>query len=295
MTLVVAGFEDDGSIIFCADSLITTKFNGVSVKLTSSFRKIITLEIIVRVPDFTPDGKIIRYLDTTSSHRCMIAFAGSTLVSQHIINNIQGHLRRIKYTYDNDKYDTSKGPQKNDNYKLIMGCENNEKVENTYWDGDVYNVNSETANDLLNKKFLINLFRHCIQEVMDKFYLNSNEVFKSEWFACDFIVAFSCYETKRNHLVTFKMDFHDSGVNLVVEEIHKSKLAIIGISRYNKAINESYKKNKPSHKTEDVLFSEVINAVEDNESIDLREVGKPVVLKTFDHHRELRDKQKEGR
>lgn len=293
MTLVVAGFESDGTVVFCGDSLITTRSNGISVKLTSSFRKIIPLEIIVRVPEFSPDGKITRYVDTTSWHRCMIAFAGSTLVSQHIINNIQGHLRRIKYTYDSGEYNYSEGRQNGAHYKLIMNCEDNKKVESTYWDEDVFNVPSESANDLLDKAFLIELFRHCIQDVMDKFYLNTSGSFESEWFASDFIVAFSCYKTKRNHIITLKMNFHESAVNLVVEEIDINELAIIGISRYNKVINDSYQKNKSTLKTADILFSEVIDAVKDNESADLREIGKPVVLKKFDHHRELRDQQKE--
>ncbi|WP_455916992.1 hypothetical protein [Pantoea agglomerans] len=295
MTLVVAGFEKDGSVVFCGDSLITTKFSGVSVKLTSSFRKIIPLEIIVRVPDFSPDGKIIRYVETTSSHRCIIAFAGSTLVSQHIINGIQGHLRRVKYTYDSGEYDYSEGRQKGAHYKLIMGCENNDKVEKTLWDEDVFNTPAELANELINKDFLIGMFKHCIQVVMDNFYLNTNEFFEPEWFSSDFIVAFSCYETKQNHLVTFKMDFGGSAVNLIVEEIDKDELAIIGISRYNKKIKFSYQEKKADSSTANILFSEIINAVKDNESADLREIGKPVVLKIFDLHCELRDKQKEWR
>ncbi len=295
MTLVVAGFEKDGSIVFCGDSLITTKFSGISVKLTSSFRKIIPLEIIIRVPDFSPDGTIIRYVETTSSHRCIIAFAGSTLVSQHIINSIQGHLRRVKYTYDSGEYDYSEGRQKGAHYKLIMDCENNDKVEKTLWDEDIFNTPAELASELISKDFLIRLFKHCIQGVMDNFYINTNEFFEPEWFLSDFIVAFSCYETKKNHLVTFKMDFGDSAVNLVVEEIDKDELAMIGISRYNEKIKFSYQEKKENSSTANILFSEIINAVKDNESADLREIGRPVVLKMFDLHRELRDKQKEWR
>ncbi|WP_164044828.1 hypothetical protein [Serratia marcescens] len=295
MTLVVAGFEKDGSVVFCGDSLITTKSSGISVKLTSSFRKIITLEIIVRVPDFSPDGKITRYVENTSSHRCMIAFAGSTLVSQHIINSIQGHLRRVKYTYDSGEYDYSERRQKGAHYKLIMACENNDKVENTLWDEDVFNKPDELANELLNKKFLINLFTHCIQEIIEKFHLNTNESFEPEWYASDFIVAFSCYETRQNHLATFKMDFSDSAVKLIVDEIDKNELAIIGISRYSKEIKKSYQEKKSALTTAEILFTEVIKAVKDNESADLREIGKPVVLKKFDRHRELRDQQKEWR
>ncbi|WP_205729013.1 hypothetical protein, partial [Escherichia coli] len=36
-------------------------------------------------------------------------------------------------------------------------------------------------------------------------------------------------------------------------------------------------------------------AIIDNESIDLREIGDPVVLKKFNQHRELRDNQKHWR
>ncbi|EBH2782869.1 TPA: hypothetical protein ACTYBD_004827 [Enterobacter hormaechei] len=295
MTLVVAGFEKDGSIVFCGDSLITTKSQGMSVKLTSSFRKIMPLEIIVRVPDFDTSGKIVRYFETESWHRCMIAFAGSTLVSQHIINSIQGHLRQIKYTYDKGEYDYHSGTQKGAGYKLIMGCEDNNEVENTLWDDDVFIDCREAANNLLSSEFLVSLVKHCIEKIITEFYLNTDEKFEKEWFASDFIVALSCYKTGKNHLFTFKMEFDDNSVKLVTREIGANELAIIGITRYNNEIHHTYQVNQSSLSTESILFKEVVKAVEDNESADLREIGKPIVFKKFDKHRELRDKQKEYR
>lgn len=293
MTLIVAGFEKDGSIVFCGDSLITAKNqHGVSVKLTSSFKKIIPLEIIVRIPDLSPDGKIIRYVETPSTHRCMIAFAGSTLVSQHIINSIQGHLKRIKYTYDSGEYDHSEGCVKGAHYKLIMPCENNDKVERTFWDEEMFIDSPRLSYEMINKDFLIKLFKHCIQKDINDFHIKTNETFESAWFASDFIVAFSCYKTKQNHLATFKMEFINSAVNLIVKEINKDELAIIGVTRYNKEINNSYQTKKSRNTTEQILSSELIKAVKDNESIDLREIGMPVILKKFDNHRELRDQQK---
>ncbi|WP_446924778.1 hypothetical protein, partial [Klebsiella pneumoniae] len=76
------------------------------------------------------------------------------LVSQHIINCIQGHLRQIKYTYDKGEYDYKTDTQKGAGYKLIMGCEDNKEVENTLWDEDVFVENGEVANNLLSSEFL---------------------------------------------------------------------------------------------------------------------------------------------
>lgn len=295
MTLIVAGFEKDGTIIFCGDSLITTKANGSTVKLTSLFRKIIPLEIIVRVPEIDPSGKIINYIESLCQHRCMIAFAGSTLVSQHIINSIQGHLKQIKYTYDSGTYDYSEGCTKGAGYKLIMGCENNKSVEETYWNKDMFADPVKNANELINKNFLRNVFNHCIQKTMNEFYININEEFNPEWFASDFIVALSCYETKKNHLFTFKMEFNESEVNLIEQEININELAIIGISRYSEEINQAYQTQKATLSTSEILSQEITKAIIDNESIDLREIGDPVVLKKFNQHRELRDEQKHWR
>ena len=291
MTLVVAGFEKDGSIIFCGDSLITTKSNGSTVKLTSFFRKIIPLEIIVRVPEIDPSGKIINYIESLCQHRCMIAFAGSTLVSQHIINSIQGHLKQIKYTYDSGVYDFSEGCTKGAGYKLIMGCENNNRAEKTHWKEGMFAEPVKNANQLINKNFLRKVFNHCIQKSMNEFYLNINDEFNPEWFASDFIVALSCYETKKNHLFTFKMEFNESEVNLIEKEINNNELAIIGISRYNKEINNAYQSQKSTTSTSEILTKEITKAIIDNTGIDLREIGDPAVLKKFDQHHELRDEQ----
>lgn len=289
MTLVVAGFEDNGTIVFCADSLITTRKDGISIKLTSSFRKIVPLEVIVQFPEFSNDGVIVRYINTTSSHRCMIAFAGSTLVSQHIINNIQGHLRSIKVTFEEPHY-------KNNIYiegkfKLKMGCEDDKKVLDTRWDEDIIWPQSN-ASELLNKDFFSKLFKHCIQKNINEFLIEQNDFFNPDWFACEFICAISCYESKRNHLFTYKMEFSDKHANLIEKEIKEGDLAIIGIKRYNKKIIDSYCNSTPPVDVSNILFSELHEAVLDNENADLREIGFPIIQKKFDQYNELRDNQK---
>lgn len=290
MTLVVAGFENDGSIVFCADSLITTRSQGVSVRLTSKFRKIIPLEIIIRIPEFDNEGRITRYIDTLPEHRCLIALSGSTLVAQHIINNIQGHLKRIKYTISKATYDN--GLFKDSYYKLIMGCEDNTDIEKTYWDDDVFINPHVEANKIIQRDFLVGLVTHCIQEIIKEFHINLNASFESEWFSYDFIVALSCYKSNQNHLLTFKMNFDGSDVKLTVDEIGKNDLAIIGITRYTNGIKKTFIHNKMTKTTSHILISELLKAVDDNESIDLREIGRPLVMKKFDRHRELWEQQK---
>ncbi|EOX2600883.1 hypothetical protein ACPENL_003141 [Yersinia enterocolitica] len=277
MTLVVAGFDYDGSVVFCADSLITGKNNGLSVKLVSSFRKIVPVELVINIPIIDRDGKILRYQQTLSEHRCMVAFAGSTLISRHIMNNIEGHLKQIKYTYNND------------DYILIMGCEDNSSVENNCWDESMYNIGDDNLYDLISKNFLVNLFTHCIKDSIKDFITQSSSEFNEAWFRSDFIIAFSCNAPKRNYLYTFKMNFDDSGVSLIVNEIDKSELAIIGISRYNTEIIDSItiQRSSPDFYLKSHLLNEVRKAVIDNEEVNLLEIGFPIATKTFDMHREI--------
>lgn len=281
MTLIAAAFNNDNAIIFCGDSLITTHSPQYgTVKLTNKFRKIRALEIIINLPVFDNDGKIIKYNETLSELRCMVAFSGSTLVSQHIINTIEGHLRRIKLTHIDNVY------------KLLMNCEDNSQAEDTYWDEDIFNLTPGDQNRYLTKEFQVHLIKHCIEKIINEFIAQPNDAFHENWFRSDFIVALSCCNTRNNHLFVFRMNFNDRNVTLNIDEIDSNSVAIIGISQYNSVIiNKCSPYFNTSHMPS-TLLKAVCEAVDDNESIDLREIGYPVVVKVFDQFKEHTDKQK---
>ncbi|HHQ6559106.1 TPA: hypothetical protein ACSTJ0_003728 [Serratia fonticola] len=282
MTLVVAGFSDSGAITFAADSIISSKSSTYpfpDVTLVRKFRKVIPIDISVRIPYFNPLGQLHYWYDTPNSYSCMIAFAGSTLVAQHIINNIQGHLRRLKLTYIDDKY------------KIIMNCEDNTKMESSFFENDMF-VNPEVISDsLLTKDLLSNVIYHAINDIVGEFKLNEVDGYQDDWYRSDFIAAISCKKSKANHLFTYKMKFEGNCVFVNMEEISRDSLAIIGVSRYNDEINRKFSdKGMKSNKDELIL-----QLVSDSVSISIedmyRDIGYPVVSKTYDDFREKIDFQ----
>lgn len=283
MTLIVASHTDDGTIVICGDSLITgnDSLRG-RVKLLNGFRKIKNIGINILFPELDLAGKITRYDDMQLGRSCMIAFAGSTLVAQHIINNIEGHFKRVLFTF------------KDGSYKLIMECEGNHDALSDFWSDDMFTQTPSRVVEYLDRDFQINLIAHAINNSIDSF-ISENNRYDSSFFDTQFIVALSCYKTNNNHLFEIKMDFSKQKPFLVVREIFKDDMASIGISQYNESIKEFLSDGSDDSLIEKKMLKGLCNAIDDSESILLNEIGYPIVLKKFDHFCELRDLQERYR
>ena len=137
MTLVVVGYRQNGfrwnakkseesvpdrrsGIFLIADSLISTETRSGREPLVSGFKKIIEVPINVWQPHFI--GELFQgYIKVFQTHKCLIAFAGSTLTAQHIVNSITNHLSELRIDYE-------KGTE----FKCVVrkSCEPNNLVSN---------------------------------------------------------------------------------------------------------------------------------------------------------------------
>ena len=281
MTLVVASFADNGAIVMCGDSLITGADDKKGrVKLLNSFRKIKNVPINILQPYLDRAGRVKSYYDIPIPHSCMIAYAGSTLASQHMINNIEGHFKRVTFTCEGGVY------------KLIMECQGNKNALSTYWADDMFHQSHHEIAQFLDKEFQINLIKHAIERAIDQF-ISADEAYSKEFFNAEFIIALSCYKTKKNHLFEIKMDFEiDGKPNLIVKEIPMGEMASIGVTRYYEDIRKLLLDSSLELNVEERLSKGVCDAIDDNENISLMEIGYPVALKRFDSFREQRELQK---
>ncbi|EKN3442207.1 hypothetical protein FG445_000844 [Yersinia enterocolitica] len=276
MTLIIATYNKNREIVFCGDALITGNLGLGNVKLLSSFRKIKNVPVNILKPDFGASGNIIRYDGMLQEHCCMIAFAGSTLVSQHIINNIEGHLKQLRFTY------------KEGQYKLEMICDNNKNVMDEFWSDNMFNQSPTEIFEYLTKDFQISVIEHSIYKAIEDF-IKEKERYNKNFFDTQFIVGVSCHKSKTNHIFEIKMDFTDEPPKLIIKEINIGEIASVGISRYEYKLKEIFKDKSLS--VDDAMLKFMCESVDDNEEVDLREIGYPVVLKKFDQFKEQRHMQ----
>lgn len=158
MTLVIAGFSydsfDQESIYFATDSVLTTPYMGLRRILLKGFKKVIEVPIRVKLPIFQGNS-FYRYYGDHSETKCTIAFAGSTLVAQHLINSITNHLSELYPTY------------KQGCYRLAMSCEKSLHICGNY---DVEGIcgdpmfTEEHLSSLLDPQYISEVVEHSIVE-----------------------------------------------------------------------------------------------------------------------------------
>lgn len=157
MTLIIAGHTLEQvniegfksthghGVFFAADSNITQ--NGAVV--VSGFKKV--YEMPIRVNGVNLLGNWFNgYHGFIYEGSCAVAFAGSTLVSQHIMNSIRNHLGELKPTYRDGMY------------QLAMLCETH-KFIGQHCDGDMFKRSDYGHNYLLTASFIAGVVQHAIQ------------------------------------------------------------------------------------------------------------------------------------
>ena len=145
----------DKGIFAIADSAITT--SGGTKTLLTGFRKVYDMKAILYKPDFAPDGSFRNYSYVYDELPFIVGFAGSTLVAQHIINTISGHLEKLEIScQERNGYEPIK-------YIINLPCENNLLKKTpiyTQWDDDTF-LDSDFK-DLLSGDYISNAIEHSI-------------------------------------------------------------------------------------------------------------------------------------
>jgi len=272
VTLVIAGhslrdmgFSRIGSsfcdgIFFVADSSIT---QGDRL-LVSGFKKVVETPVRVAGMNFLDDW-FNGYLGYNFEGGCGIAFAGSTLVAQHILNSIRNHLSDLRPTYLDGKY------------QLAMPCET-KKFLNGYYDVDMFQKHHLGTNHLLSAGFIAQVVKHSVESVLiqAKKHKSMKSMFSA--YKAEFILGICCPETRKHHI--YRYDILESSTEDAVvsmEEIPEGKVAVIGLRKFHEQeANDAFAEAVANGRsTGPALFDFLAKAIKAQNEIGVFEIGFP--------------------
>lgn len=284
MTLIVAGhtleqldFEGIKSThghgtFFASDSSITQD----GAVLVNGYKKV--YEIPIRVNGVNLLGNWFNgYHGFIYEDGCAIAFAGSTLVSQHIMNSIRNHLGELKPTYRDDKY------------QLAMLCEKH-KFIGQHCDGDMFKRSDYGPNYLLNAAFIAGVVQHSIQSVLDRASQHKSMKKNFTAYQAEFILSVRCPLTSKYHIYQYeivpgpdngdasKADSTPAVATMV--EIPEGKVAVIGMRKFfgddaSKAFAAAI---DAGQRTDTAMHEFVTTSIRDQNAIGAFGIGLPAFL-----------------
>lgn len=275
----------DNGIFAIADSAITTL--GGSKTLLTGFRKVYDMKANLWKPSFYPNGSFNNYFNVYQEVPFIVGFAGSTLVAQHIINSISGHLEDLKISYEErEEY----GPVK---YIINLPCEKN-MLENspmlTQWDDNTF-LNSDFEN-LLSGKFISNAIEHSINHALKsaRKHRLSEEEFKQMY--TDIFCGFYCPVLKEHQIYIYRMksklenDVYE--VYTEKEKLKKNDIAVLGMkNRFEQKVKDVFTEEcvKDNPYITKVLIEFMDKCITEVHEDDSFEINRPIVYKSLDKGR----------
>ena len=274
MTLIIAGHslqqsyaeEKSGfcdGVFFAADSAIT---QGNQV-LVSGFKKVVRYPIKVKAVNIA--GGVFRgYHGDWYEDGCAIAFAGSTLVAQHMMNSIGNHLSDLRPTFEDGQY------------VMTMTCEHSRHVSG-YYDEDMFQRRFMGSNYLLNANYLSHVVKHSIEAVLisSKKYDGMREYFEA--YRAEFIFSVKCPEDNKYHIYQYEVAQAQDGTAVVnVEKVPFGSVAVIGKKSLFKddAVANHKMAIDLGKSTADELFNYLVLSVKSQNEIGIFDVGMPCHL-----------------
>lgn len=299
MTIVVAGYnygeniwrESDGDdahkamrqegLFAVADSIITSHSSKGHSPLLSGFKKIKEVQIKLWQPYFV-GGQFRSYNSVYQQTECFVAFAGSTLTAQHVIDLISNHLANLRIDYERA---TCIDPPK---YLVKKNCDSNTLISNG--NGSLYDremFNSETDfRGLLTGAYICDVVEHSINKALSSARKHKLDQAALAEMYTEFILGVTCPASQKDYLVKFKMDkrLNDDSVYEVFARSYRvpeGEVAVIGMSERFEAsaqlaAHEAIE-NGESLKSEMEEF--VVNAIKEINDEGSYQIAMPVVIK----------------
>ena len=228
----------DKGIFSIADSAITSSA-GTKTLLTG-FRKVYDMEIKLWKPDFYPDGSFNDYFHIYQKVPFILGFAGSTLVAQHIMNSISGHLEELRISCE----ETVQGePIK---YKINLPCEHN-LVANpsmlTLWDDDTF-LDRDFEN-LLSGDYISNAIEHSINHALESAKKHRLCMKEFQQMYTEIFCGFYCPTLKKHQIYIYRMQSKIEENSFEVftkkEQLKKDDIAVLGMrNRFEEKVNEIF-------------------------------------------------------
>ena len=279
MTLIVAGrslrkgvLGEESTLLDGLFAASDTSITDGSTILVSGFKKVIEMPIRVCRPVF--NGEMSNgYYGFRYAGFCFLAFAGSTLVAQHIVNSITNHLGNLYPVLDGETY------------KLAMPCEERLHLRRGIGDYDYSMFLDSDLDPLLTAEFVCRVVSHSIRACLEKAKQHDGMKKNFRAFSSDFILGMRCPRSREYHLYQYNLVKSQSGeVDVLTTEMPRDEVAVIGMhQRFSTEAQECFTSAvREGRSTADEMHAFVARAIEDQNSIGVFKIGMPCALYMYD-------------
>jgi len=274
--------EPDGLLV-ATDTAITTSDTGVT--LLSGFRKSYEVPIKVWKPYFV-GAYFHSYQTTYLETSCFIAFAGSTLTAQHVLNSITEHLGKLRISYRR----SSSSPGE---YCVIRHCQKNDLEQGqsvNQWGDDMFL--SQDIEALLTADVIADNILYSINESLSSARRYKLDAKSLQQMQTDFAAGVYCPVSRQHRLYTFRMDkaLSDNGIYEVFakkEQINWNQVAVLGMREEHEADAQAVLDNciKSCTPPGDAIFDFLNSAIDKAQKSGSNAIDRPSVLKRFESGR----------
>lgn len=230
MTLIVAGYSSlnflgyshyDGT--FMVGDTLLSQYNAETRnrdRLIETYKKIREIPVRVWVPHFDAEGYFNTYREAFTS-TCVIAFAGSALTFNHMLNGIQEHLSQLRYTFTDRTY------------QIVKHCSPKSIRRNHVetWANDIV---FECQNlPKLSASFQMEVISHVITRALKD--VSAHRLLDQNTFAairCEMAVSLFCWEKDRHELyhvqVVLDMNELPCKASHLVRKLNNEEIVVLG-------------------------------------------------------------------
>ena len=305
MTLVVAGYNFEENpfreidnikeitgvraegLFAVADSIITShSLNGHS-PLLSGFKKIKEIPVKLWQPYFIREN-FKSYNSVFLDFECFVAFAGSTLTAQHVIDLISNHLATLRIDFQSGNF------QNDGEYVVKKRCDPNNLIQDGHSSvyGDDMFIPEKHYHGLLTSEYIAEVVEHSINKALSsaqKYKLDKKSL--REMYT-EFILGVNCPSTGSDLLVKYKMNqrMNTEGMFEVFvesQQIQEDEVAVIGMSdRFNELAQNIAKDTiKKGLSLKNEMTSFVKNAIDEVNDEGSFQIAMPLVVKSLENRK----------
>lgn len=247
--------------------------------LLSGFKKVYSVPIKVFEPSIA-GGQFRGYHGVKLQTNCFIAFAGSTITAQHILNGVTNHLGELQYAHRFNGFGVP------GTYQVQMACEPNRLNDlSVMWDEDMF-LDRDLRN-LLSGEIVAKTMLHVLRVSLGQ--AKRHKIDQAGWVSLltQYVLGTYCEVEQREKLYVFKPRFVHDGPQIIDIEIEQSEipfgeLAVLGMTQFEPRARAAF--DIAFDAGEDVkkaMFTFLNLAIDEVQASDRLEIDRPSVLRSF--------------
>jgi len=273
----------DNGIFAISDSAITT--NEGKKTLLTGFRKIYDITVKLWEPSFSPGWDFTGYHHIHSRYNIIVGFVGSTLVAQHILNGITGHLEHLKISCKKRPVNSLQKIE----YIVNLPCEDNVLVNPpmlTQWDETTFTPRDFEG--LITGEFLAHVIEHSINASIRSAREHRLDYEEFQQMFTDIFCGVYCPIEREHQVYIFRMKAkEEDGIMIAYTEkgrLSKDDIAVLGMrADFEQDAKDIFTEAKENGKNIVValenFMSDCIDKVHSGGS---SEIDRPIVNKRLD-------------